>query len=263
VLQGGWAIGYFLAAIAYRVVVPSFGWRPLFWLAAAPALLALFVRAGVTESPAWTQATQERVSPLDLLRSAELRRSAVVGSVVLGGGFFCYYSLATFYPALIKARGFSANELALLVMLFNVGMLAGSICCGVLSERVGRRFAIALFAGFTIPACFLYLFPVDMYALAVGALIGGFVGVGWNGATPSYLAEQFPTRLRGVGVGTAYHIGALVGAVAPLAVPALEHAGWDLASSMAAGACAGALLVVTFIWFCPERRGVALDASHS
>src|SRR5205823_12651210 len=52
-LQEGYAAGYLLAALAYFVIFPRWGWRPLFFLGGAPALLALFVRTGVKESEVW------------------------------------------------------------------------------------------------------------------------------------------------------------------------------------------------------------------
>lgn len=129
---------------------------------------------------------------------------------------------------MIKGRGLDPARLANLVMIFNAGMLCGSLSCGALSERVGRRLAIALYAGCTLLAAPLYLFSSAPAAVALGAFLGGFVGVGWTGATPSYLSEHFPTRLRGLGVGTAYHIGALVGALAPVVIPALHRSGMGL-----------------------------------
>ena len=44
ILQNGYAIGYILAALAYRFAFPAWGWRPMFWLGGIPALLALIFR---------------------------------------------------------------------------------------------------------------------------------------------------------------------------------------------------------------------------
>src|SRR5881275_2761089 len=53
ILQQGYAFGYLLAAIVYWIVFPYFGWRGLFVAGALPALLVIFIRARVPESPAW------------------------------------------------------------------------------------------------------------------------------------------------------------------------------------------------------------------
>ncbi|HTC79419.1 MAG TPA: MFS transporter, partial [Terriglobales bacterium] len=55
ILQSGYSIGYLLAAIGARFLLPAWGWRPMFWLGALPALLALYIRTKVPESEAWKQ----------------------------------------------------------------------------------------------------------------------------------------------------------------------------------------------------------------
>src|SRR6516162_6542992 len=55
ILQNGYAIGYLLAAIAARVILPNLGWRAMFWAGGLPALLALYIRTKVPESEAWQQ----------------------------------------------------------------------------------------------------------------------------------------------------------------------------------------------------------------
>src|SRR5262252_9501610 len=55
ILQSGYSIGYLLAALAARFILPTWGWRPMFWLGALPALLALYIRTKVPESEAWKQ----------------------------------------------------------------------------------------------------------------------------------------------------------------------------------------------------------------
>ncbi|HUK31588.1 MAG TPA: MFS transporter, partial [Candidatus Acidoferrum sp.] len=55
IVQGGYSVGYLLAAIAARFVLPTLGWRWMFWLGALPALLALYIRRSVPESEAWKE----------------------------------------------------------------------------------------------------------------------------------------------------------------------------------------------------------------
>src|SRR6059036_3300083 len=53
ILQQGYAFGYLLAALVYGIVFPFFGWRGLFVAGALPALLVIYIRAHVPESPVW------------------------------------------------------------------------------------------------------------------------------------------------------------------------------------------------------------------
>src|SRR5256885_4690761 len=67
ILQQGYAFGYLLAAVVYWIVFPLFGWRGLFVAGALPALLVIYIRAHVPESPVW-QRNRERKQhlPLDI-----------------------------------------------------------------------------------------------------------------------------------------------------------------------------------------------------
>ncbi len=55
ILQSGYSLGYILAAIVARFVLPAWGWRPMFWLGGIPALLAFYISSRVPESEAWKQ----------------------------------------------------------------------------------------------------------------------------------------------------------------------------------------------------------------
>jgi MFS transporter, SHS family, lactate transporter len=67
-LQEGYAVGYLLAAAAYFFVFPRFGWRAMFFIGGAPALLTLYIRAKVPESEAWQRTRPDRAAILRALR---------------------------------------------------------------------------------------------------------------------------------------------------------------------------------------------------
>src|SRR6266699_3344832 len=56
ILQQGYAFGYLLAAVVYGILFtlfPDMSWRVLFVIGVFPALLVVFIRMGVHESPVW------------------------------------------------------------------------------------------------------------------------------------------------------------------------------------------------------------------
>src|SRR5207302_8059134 len=63
-LQEGYAFGYLLAAVAAYYLLDRFGWRPMFYLGGAPALLALFIRFFIKESEVWQKSKAESWSQL-------------------------------------------------------------------------------------------------------------------------------------------------------------------------------------------------------
>jgi MFS transporter, SHS family, lactate transporter len=54
-LQAGYPSGYLLAAVLYGTSYHFLGWRGMFMVGALPAVLVLFIRRNVEESPAWQQ----------------------------------------------------------------------------------------------------------------------------------------------------------------------------------------------------------------
>ncbi len=56
ILQQGYACGYLLGAVAYYLIFtlfPGVGWRAMFIVGVLPALLVVFIRSRVPESPVW------------------------------------------------------------------------------------------------------------------------------------------------------------------------------------------------------------------
>jgi MFS transporter, SHS family, lactate transporter len=69
-LQSGYPTGYFLASIVYGALFPYIGWRGMFMVGVIPALLVLYIRRNVPESPSWSkEAAVERGSTLTILKS--------------------------------------------------------------------------------------------------------------------------------------------------------------------------------------------------
>ncbi len=81
-MQSGFAIGYALAAIIAALIMPRWGWRPVFFIGIFPALLALWVGWRVEESPLWLESRDKgRDSGLGFRDSA----SAAIGAQVETG----------------------------------------------------------------------------------------------------------------------------------------------------------------------------------
>lgn len=275
-LQGGWFWGYMLAALAFHYVYPLFadlpdplgggadstlGWRVLFWVGIAPAALVPWIRSAVAESPVWlarqrrlreTGATAERVSILRLLRP-DLLGATVQGSLLMGAFMCSYYSLSFWYPTYL--REIDREPLGYL-LAFNLGAVAGMALWGHASEtRLGRRGAVAAAALTGVAAIPAYLGASGTATLALGAVVMGASGGGIWGMAPAHLTERFPTAVRGVGPGLAYHVGAALGSLTPFVLGRLQDGGMTTASAMTVCIAASGLLVAAVVWAGPETRG--------
>src|SRR5580700_2613568 len=68
-LQSGYPTGYFLASIVYGLLFPIIGWRGMFMVGVLPALLVLYIRRNVPESPSWNRAAAAKTNSLAVLKS--------------------------------------------------------------------------------------------------------------------------------------------------------------------------------------------------
>jgi SHS family lactate transporter-like MFS transporter len=220
ILQGSWAVGYLLAALAYGWVVPHWGWRALFLVAAAPALLVLPIRIWVPESEEWKARKHDGRAPRERAKNdAPAQLSGYAGtiawaSIIMGCGFGAYYGLTGLYPTLLDGMGHKPGEIAHYVTLFNLGMMGGAIITGMLAAKKGVARAVAVPALASLPFLPLYVGAAPAL-LGLGAFLGGGLAVGFTGVTPLFLTGLFPPEVRARAVGVVYHVGALFAAFVP------------------------------------------------
>ena len=247
-LQGSWAIGYLLAALVSRWALPAFGWRSLFLLAAAPAVLVVPLRFIVRED-----ARRPPAAPWHALAQPVLLGRVAWSAGVLVLGFAAYYALVVSYPAHLRgALVLDAPAVGTVVACFNLGMLLGAPLNGLLFARYGPRAALGLPALLTPLLLPLYLGRAPLL-LPLGAFLVGAVAAGTSGATPLLLARLFPAPVRARASGLVYHLGALLAAPVPALVAALveRRAVATLAGAMAAVTVAAELGLAALLFLAP------------
>lgn len=269
-LQGGFSVGYILAAATYQFGYPlvqswAFGWRVLLWLGILPVLVVVWIRRSVPESPIWLARrpcmTADR-APLtgSFARLFEKRLLPVTlhSLFLLASLLFLYYSITWWYPTRLGELG---RQTLPFMAAFNGGAIVGSAVCGRLSETfLGRRGAAAMATLLGITSIPLFLFATSTPLLVVGAAAMGCFGTGNLGVVPGYLAERFPTSVRAGGSGFAYQMGAALAAIAPTMVGWLQDTGLSLGPSMAWCIAASGVVTIALLWIGPETRGIALDS---
>src|SRR5215470_10151243 len=211
-LQSGYSIGYLLAALAARFVLPTLGWRWMFWLGAVPAVLALYIRTKVPESEAWHQ--HRAGSTSDVLRVVAQNHQRFVYLVVLMV-FMMFLSHGTqdLYPDFLKEiHKMVPSNVANMAMIYNVGAVIGSIVFGHFSQRLGRRKGMMA----ALALC-LVMIPFWAFGGSIPMLIAATVimqtGVqGAWGIIPVHLNELAADAARGLMPGLAYQLGILFAA---------------------------------------------------
>ncbi len=211
-LQEGYVIGYLFASVVFAYLFVHVGWRGMFIVSSASALLVLYIRFGVEESPAWVAgAAPRRASAAALWRVAREHFPMLVYLVALMACFNAFsHGSQDLYPTFLqKQHGFSPRQTGNIAIVMNVGALIGGICFGALSERIGRRRAIVLSALLSLPMIPLWAYSHTAVMFAVGAFLMQFMVQGAWGIVPAHLNELSPPAVRAVLPGFAYQLGNL------------------------------------------------------
>jgi SHS family lactate transporter-like MFS transporter len=255
-LQAGYPSGYLLAAILYGTAYHFLGWRGMFMVGALPALLVLFIRRNVEESPAWQQRSAQSNGMGATLRG---RWKLFIYVIVLMAAFNSFsHGTQDIYPTFLQVQQKYPPEIvSTIAIIYNLGAILGGLTFGAFSEHIGRRRTIVIAALLTLPIIPLWTFANNVVLLSIGAFLIQFFVQGAWGVIPVHLNELSPDSVRGTFPGFTYQLGNLLASKngtiqATLAVSFGNNYG--LALAITAAIVAIAVSVVAALG--PEARGV-------
>jgi SHS family lactate transporter-like MFS transporter len=256
-LQSGYPSGYFLASLVYFLLFDAIGWRGMFMVGIAPAVLVFLIRMHVDESPAFeARRDKPKVNPIaEIFRNWKIALYLVV--LMTAFNFFSH-GTQDLYPTFLKEQHhFDTHTVGLLAMIGNVGAIVGGISFGIWSESIGRKRAIVIAALLALPVIPLWAFSSTPLMLAAGAFLIQVAVQGAWGIVPVHLNELSPALVRGLFPGFAYQLGNLIASRnGPIQARIAEAHGGNYGFALALVAAITVVVLVVWTSLGPERRDV-------
>jgi MFS transporter, putative metabolite:H+ symporter len=247
--------GFPATSLLGYLIIPAFGWRPMFVIAGIGSLIVWYLRKNLPESPRWLEAQGRNEEAEALMRTIEteaaggkqlapvvapvpaklvtatdlarppLLQRMIVGSWVLITINTLIFGFVLFLPQFFLRQGLTiTNSLAYTVVL-SAGSLVGCALGAYSSDALGRRFSIIAASIVTIVSGYIYArfnaASDPAIVLAIGFILIVAIYVQTAILYGVYPPELFPTeiRLRANGICNMFGRGATV--ISPFIVGAL------------------------------------------
>jgi len=295
-LQCGAGIGSILASLVWLgITSESIGmwlgtagphaWRWLYLIGVLPALLTLWIRRNMPESPRWEAADERRraahalrrsgaalegedvaltrFTVVDLFSDRAVRRSLILSFLMMLSVTFAFWGVATFIPTYVGSvaakAGLSAPTFAAWAGLITAGCgTIGFIALGFLADAIGRKPTAMLWYAMCLlltPVVYLWAQSIDTLLVCVGVF--GFFTLGIWAWAPVWLPELFPTRMRGTAVAFVFNAPRFISCTGPLIAGTLIV---GLGGYGTAATIVGLFFILGIVAapFLPETRGKPL-----
>lgn len=263
-LEGFWAVGTVAVALAAWIAsayVTSDAWRWIFAVTAIPALIGIFLRLWVPESPLHLQRTGQngelRSTLNRILRvngKPELAEDEMIAPLVAssGGSLFSptlrrrtlailcvwflvsisYYGVFTWLPGRLAEQGFGDVRGYGFLVIVALAQLPGYALAAYGVEAFGRKPTLIGFLLLSAAGCALFFLATDVLLIGGAILLMSFALLGTWGALYAFTPELFPTAMRGTGMGAAGSIARFGGLLAPSALAIVIARDFSLAIAL-------------------------------
>jgi MFS family permease len=224
--------GVILAALLSAMILPSWGWRGLFFVGLVPVIFAFIVRKKLDESPEWLasqkkkQVVQKQGNLKQLFATPRISVTtlalAIMATVQIAG----YNGLMIWLPSMLQqSQGLSVSNSALWTISTAVGMIAGMLTFGQFIDRFGMKRSFGLFLFASAIAVFLYSYASGSTGLLIGGAIVGFFSNGMFAGYGALISNYYPIEIRSTATNTIFNFGRALGGLSPILVGyILQHA---------------------------------------
>ncbi|PGZ93087.1 MFS transporter [Bacillus sp. AFS029533] len=223
-LQAAYSVGYLVSALLAGSILPQYGWRPLYFIAIIPVVLAVYIGFRIPEPKGWTDKIQKfqeskKNELLAIFKDSKTRSIFILWVITATFLQFAYYGVGTWLPTyIVTDLGFDFKKMTGYIVGTYLAAILGKIITGWLADRFGRRtmFIIGgVSTAIVLPVVYLYHSPTNIIVLLT--ILGFFYGMPYA-VNATYMSESFPTSIRGTAVGGSYNIGRVGSAIAPYVI---------------------------------------------
>jgi len=220
-LQAAYSVGYLVSALLAGSILPKYGWRPLYFIAIIPVVLAVYIGFRIPEPKGWKDKIQvsKKNEWMAIFKESKTRSIFILWAITATFLQFAYYGVGTWLPTyIVTDLGFDFKKMTGYIIGTYAAAILGKIITGWLADRFGRRtmFIIGgVSTAIVLPVVYLYNSPTNIIALLT--ILGFFYGMPYA-VNATYMSESFPTSIRGTAVGGSYNIGRVGSAIAPYVV---------------------------------------------
>lgn len=219
--------GVILAALLSAVILPTLGWRALFFVGVLPVIFAVIVRKNLGESTEWLDAQKNKeinkqhekgklAQLFETPRTSMTTISLIIMATVQIAG---YNGLMIWLPSMLqKSQGLSVSSSALWTISTAVGMIIGMLTFGLFMDRFGAKRTFGIFLLASASAVFLYSYATGSVAILIGGAIVGFFSNGMFAGYGALISSFYPVQIRSTATNTIFNFGRAIGGFSPIFV---------------------------------------------
>jgi MFS family permease len=250
--------GVILAALLSAMILPSWGWRGLFFVGLVPVIFAFIVRKKLDESPEWLasqkkkQLVQKQGKLKQLFATPRITVTTIALAIMATVQIAGYNGLMIWLPSMLQqSQGLSVSSSALWTISTAAGMIAGMLTFGQFMDRFGMKRSYGIFLVVSAVAVFFYSFASGSTGLLIGGAIVGFFSNGMFAGYGALISKYYSVEIRSTATNTIFNFGRALGGLSPILVGyILQHANVTVAMTYLA-----LLYCISFIAMVSLRKG--------
>lgn len=219
--------GVILAALISAMILPTLGWRALFFVGVIPVIFAFFVRRNLSESPEWLAVQkqkkavnkQEKGKLLQLFETPRTTMTTIALAIMATVQIAGYNGLMIWLPSMLQqSQGLSVSSSALWTISTAVGMIVGMLTFGQFMDRFGAKRTFGIYLLASACAVFIYSFATGSAGVLIGGAIVGFFSNGMFAGYGALISSYYPVQIRSTATNTIFNFGRAIGGLSPIFV---------------------------------------------